>query len=140
MPRQPQVVVGLIANDPPARLTKHAIAMTFTVTWRFREIEKADPRVGRPQPLDGGTNFFIDAVPDDEDFDVIDALRLHARHCERQGCRAAAMGRNKNADCGHRVQKIVLRVRAGPAVSATRGGARPPGTPRHPGVARGAAS
>ena len=78
--------------------------MTFTVTRRFREIEKADPRVGRLQSLDGGTNRVIDAVPDDENFDVIDALRLHARDCERQGCGAAAMGRNENASCGHRVQ------------------------------------
>jgi hypothetical protein len=140
MPRQPQVVIGLIANDPPARLTKDAIAMTFTITRRFREIEKADAGVGRLQPLDGGTNRIIDAVPDDEDFDVIDALRLHARHCERQGCGAAAMGRNENANCGHRVQQIVLRARAGAAVSAARGGARPPGTPGHLGVARGGAS
>jgi hypothetical protein len=140
MPRQPQVVAGLITNDLPARLTKHAIAMNFTVTRPFRKIEKSDAGVGRLQTLDGGTNLIIDTVPDDEDFDVIDALRLHARHCERQGCSTASMGRNKNANSGHRVQQIVLRASAGPAVSATRGHASPLGTPGHLGGARGAAS
>ena len=36
--------------------------------------------------LDGGAHRVIDAIADDEDLDVVDALRLHARHGERQGC------------------------------------------------------
>ena len=47
MPWQPQVVVGLIANDPSARLTKHAIAVNFAVTRPFRKIEKPDAGVVR---------------------------------------------------------------------------------------------
>jgi hypothetical protein len=140
MPRQPQIVVGLVANDPPARLAKHAIAMNFTVTRPFRKIEKPDAGVGRLQTLDSGTNRIIDTVSDDEDFDVVNALRLHTRHCERQDCSTVTMGRNKNANSGHRVQQIVLRASAGPAVSATRGYARPLGTPGHLDIERGAAS
>jgi hypothetical protein len=97
MSRQPQIVVGLVANDPPARLTKHAIAMDFTVARAFRKIEEPDAGVGCPQTLDGGAHRVIDAIADDEDLDVLDALRLHARHCERQGCGPMSVGRNENA-------------------------------------------
>jgi CheY-like chemotaxis protein len=83
MPRQPEIVISLIANDPPARLAKHAIAMDFTVTRPFREIEEPNAGVDRLQTLDGGTNRVVNAISDDEDFDVLDVLRLHARHCER---------------------------------------------------------
>jgi hypothetical protein len=140
MPRQPKVVVGLIANDPPARLTKHAIAMNFAVARPFREVEKPDARVVRPQTLDSRTNLIVDAVPDDEDFDVIDALRLHTRHGKRQGCRPTTVGRNKNANSRHRLQQIVLWASAGPAVSATLGYARSLRAPGHLGGANGAAS
>src|SRR5262245_60547509 len=95
--------------------------------------------------LDGGTNRIIDTVSDDEDFDVIDALRLHTRHCERQRCRTVTMGRNENANSGHRVQQIVLRASAAPAVSATRGyaswaqsdGLEQPDAPSPPVLSRG---
>jgi len=101
MPRQPQVVVGLVADDPPARLTKHAIAMDFTVARAFRKIEETDAGVGCPQTLDGGAHRVIDAIADDEDLDILDALRLHARHGERQGCGAMTMGLNENASAAH---------------------------------------
>jgi hypothetical protein len=97
MPGQPQIVVGLVANDPPARLTKHAIAMDFTVARPFREIEESDAGVGGPQTLDGRAHWVIHAVAEDEDLDVLDGLRLHARHCERQGCGAVSVGGNENA-------------------------------------------
>jgi hypothetical protein len=67
-------------------------------------------------------------------------LRLHARHCERQGCSTLTMGRNKNANSGHRVRQIVLRASAGPAVSATRSYARPLGTPGNLDIERGGPS
>ena len=83
MPRQPQIIISLVANDPPARLAKHAIAMDFTVTRPFREIEEPNAGVGRLQTLGGGANRVVNTISDDEDFDVLDVLRLHARHCER---------------------------------------------------------
>jgi hypothetical protein len=69
MSRQPQIVVGLVANNPPARLTKHAIAMDFTVARAFREVEEPDAGVGCPQTLDGRAHRVIDAIADDEDLE-----------------------------------------------------------------------
>jgi len=65
MSRQPKIIVSLVANDPPARLTKHAIAMDFTVARAFRKIEEPDAGIGRLQTLDGGANRVIDAIADD---------------------------------------------------------------------------
>ena len=114
--------------------------MNLTITRRFRKIEKPDSRISRLQTLDGGTNRIVDAVSEDEDFDVVDALRLDACHRERQGCGAATMGRNENASSRHLVRQIVWRTSADPAVSATRGWARLLRTPGNVGFARGAVS
>jgi hypothetical protein len=67
-------------------------------------------------------------------------LRLHTRHGERQGCSPTTMGWNKNANSRHRVRQIVLWACAAPAVSATRGYARPLRVPGHLGGANGTAS
>jgi hypothetical protein len=57
--------------------------MDFTVTRPFREIEEPNAGVGRLQTLDGGTNRVINTISHDEDFDVLDVLRLHACYRER---------------------------------------------------------
>jgi hypothetical protein len=46
MPRQPQIVVSLVANDPAAGLTKRSIAMDLTIAWPFRKIEESGSESG----------------------------------------------------------------------------------------------
>jgi len=87
---------GVYAPD----LAKHRVAMDLAVARRFRPIEKSDGGIIHAQPHNAGAQRVVDAVTDDQYFDLVDALRLHAFHRERER-RGMFMRWNQHAGAEH---------------------------------------
>ena len=99
VPRQPQIVVALVADDAPSSLAQHVVAVHLAVARPFRQVEEADaPVVGLKLPRNG-TDSVVYAVADDQDFDVVDrcpctlaTARASVAACSWVGIRTLALG------------------------------------------------
>jgi hypothetical protein len=108
MTGQPQIVVALVANDTPLGLAQHPIAMQFALLGSLGHVEKADAPVVRPKLSYCGAHHIVDTIANNQDFDIVDALRLDAGHREWEG-RGMFVCRDQNGNARHEI--LSRRVR-----------------------------